>query len=265
LVSSVIPYKNGKALAAYYCGVFSLIPCAGLLLGPIALILGILGFFYVRAHPQAKGTGHALAGIILGSLTTLGNAVGTLFALLMALGISSQTPRPWTLPPAVAAPATQPAPAPNRLFEGPKTYLSDLQEFNVWPPGRALGKNGDVGNATHDPIVVNGQPSPKGLGLYRGPGGYGAVEFRLNGEYCGFRTTVAINDSFEDSKTITTFRVYGDNKLLWESKPIRQKGETDDCRIDVTGVKVLQIRNDGAALLREVHGLLVDPSLYSAK
>ncbi len=81
-VSTIIPYKNGLALAAYYCGVFSLIPCAGLLLGPAALILGILGMRYVKAHPTAKGTGHAIAGIIMGSLTTLGN-YGCIIALMV--------------------------------------------------------------------------------------------------------------------------------------------------------------------------------------
>lgn len=70
-VSTLIPYKNGRALAAYYCGVFSFIPCAGHLLGPAALILGILGMRYVKANPTAKGTGHAIAGIIMGALTTL--------------------------------------------------------------------------------------------------------------------------------------------------------------------------------------------------
>jgi hypothetical protein len=72
-VSTIIPCKNARALIAYYLGVFSLIPCAGLLLGPAAFILGILGLRYVKAHPSAKGTGHAIAGIVLGSLTTLGN------------------------------------------------------------------------------------------------------------------------------------------------------------------------------------------------
>lgn len=71
-VSTIIPYKNGRALLAYYLGVFSFIPCVGLLLGPAALILGILGWRYVKANPTAKGTGHALAGIIMGTLTTLG-------------------------------------------------------------------------------------------------------------------------------------------------------------------------------------------------
>ncbi len=85
VVSTIIPYKNAKALIAYYLGVFSLIPCVGLLLGPPALILGILGLGYVKQHPTAKGTGHAIAGIVLGAITTLGNWGGVLFVLIGAL------------------------------------------------------------------------------------------------------------------------------------------------------------------------------------
>lgn len=87
-ISSIIPYKNGRALAAYYFGVFSLIPCLGLLLGPAALILGILGLRYVKAHPTAKGTGHAVAGIVLGGLTTLGNW-GIVLAMLAGAGVAA--------------------------------------------------------------------------------------------------------------------------------------------------------------------------------
>jgi hypothetical protein len=81
-VSTIIPYKNGMALAAYYCGVFSLIPCLGGLLGPAAFILGILGLRYVKKHPTAHGTGHAIAGIILGGLTGLVHLALVVFAIV---------------------------------------------------------------------------------------------------------------------------------------------------------------------------------------
>jgi hypothetical protein len=76
----LIPYKNSKALTAYYCGVFSLIPCVGAVLGPIALVLGILGLNYAKEHPRAKGQAHAIVGIVLGGLTGLGN-IGGIIAL----------------------------------------------------------------------------------------------------------------------------------------------------------------------------------------
>lgn len=87
-VSTIIPYKNGQALIAYYLGVFSLIPCVGHLLGPAALVLGILGLRYAKAHPTAKGGGHAIAGIVLGGLTTLGYWGLTVAAVVMG-GISA--------------------------------------------------------------------------------------------------------------------------------------------------------------------------------
>src|SRR5262249_41662856 len=64
-VSTLIPYKNGMALAAYYCGIFGLIPVVGLLLGPLAMLFGMLGLRKALQMPQSKGTGHAIAGIIL--------------------------------------------------------------------------------------------------------------------------------------------------------------------------------------------------------
>ena len=79
----LIPYKNGKALAAYYCGVFALIPCIGLILGPIALILGIMGLKYAKEHPRARGQAHAIVGIVLGGLVLLGHVTGI---ALMAVG-----------------------------------------------------------------------------------------------------------------------------------------------------------------------------------
>jgi Domain of unknown function (DUF4190) len=64
--ATIVPYRNGPALAAYYTGVFGLIPILGVLLGPIAIVLGIVGLVKARRDPKAHGTGHAIAGILLG-------------------------------------------------------------------------------------------------------------------------------------------------------------------------------------------------------
>src|SRR5262245_40150989 len=65
-VAKLIPYRNWAALTAYYCGIFGLIPVLGFVLGPLAFIFGIMGFVAARKNPEAHGTGHAIAGIILG-------------------------------------------------------------------------------------------------------------------------------------------------------------------------------------------------------
>lgn len=69
----VIPYKNVPALAAYYCGVFSLIPCFGAILGPVALVLGIIGLRAASHRPAIRGQVHAWIGIVLGGLVGLAN------------------------------------------------------------------------------------------------------------------------------------------------------------------------------------------------
>ncbi len=70
-VSSLIPFRNVPALAAYYLGVFSLIPIIGGFLGIAAFIFGIIGLRRAHEHPEAKGKVHAWIGIIAGALFAL--------------------------------------------------------------------------------------------------------------------------------------------------------------------------------------------------
>jgi hypothetical protein len=70
-LDGLIPTKNPCALIAYYLGVFSLIPCVGLVLAIPALILGIKGLKFVRQYPEAKGKVHAWVGVIMGGPFTL--------------------------------------------------------------------------------------------------------------------------------------------------------------------------------------------------
>src|SRR4051794_16067536 len=66
VTGGIIPYKTPAALASYYCGVFALIPFIGLLLAPLAIILGIMGLIKASAHPKARGRVHAVTGIVFG-------------------------------------------------------------------------------------------------------------------------------------------------------------------------------------------------------
>jgi len=67
-MGGLIPYKNPKALWAYYLGVFSLIPCFGIPLGVAALVLGIKGLKVSALQPERGGKAHAWIGIVLGGL-----------------------------------------------------------------------------------------------------------------------------------------------------------------------------------------------------
>ncbi len=81
-LGGLIPYRNGWALAAYYLGVFALMPCLGVPLGIAAVVLGIVGLRFAKTHPEARGKGHAWAGIVLGGLSVAGHFLA---ALLIAL------------------------------------------------------------------------------------------------------------------------------------------------------------------------------------
>jgi hypothetical protein len=84
-VETLIPYKNPMGLMAYYCGVFALIPCVGLVLGPAAFVLGILGIRYANKYPTAGGKGHAIAGIVLGTLVVLGSVLCIVLLIVMSV------------------------------------------------------------------------------------------------------------------------------------------------------------------------------------
>ena len=62
----IIPYKNPKALIAYYLGIVSGFPVIGNLVGVVALVLGILGLRDRKRNPAIKGAVHAWIGILVG-------------------------------------------------------------------------------------------------------------------------------------------------------------------------------------------------------
>lgn len=59
----VIPYKNPKALIAYYLGILSGLPVIGIPLGAAAFVLGIMGLRDRARNPVIKGSLHAAVGI----------------------------------------------------------------------------------------------------------------------------------------------------------------------------------------------------------
>jgi len=73
--------RHPLALMAYRCAVFGLIPFLGLLLGPAALVLGILAWRRVKGNPT-QGSGAARAAMVLGSLVMLTNWTGLAFMLI---------------------------------------------------------------------------------------------------------------------------------------------------------------------------------------
>ena len=82
-LSGLIPYKNPPALIGYYLGIFSCFPILGLLLGPAAIVLGIIGIRRRSADPKCRGLAHAWIAISFG---VIGTCIGLLVAAALLLG-----------------------------------------------------------------------------------------------------------------------------------------------------------------------------------
>lgn len=81
----IIPYKNPKALIAYYLGILSGLPVIGIPIGIAAFVLGIMGLRDRARNPVIKGSLHAAIGIGCGGFffvlwTFL--TVGVIFAMV---------------------------------------------------------------------------------------------------------------------------------------------------------------------------------------
>jgi hypothetical protein len=84
-VATVIPYRNVHALIGYYLGIGALIPFLGAVLGPVAVVLGVIGLKRRKANPALHGTAHAWIAIILGSIGALGNLFCVVSGIIAAI------------------------------------------------------------------------------------------------------------------------------------------------------------------------------------
>jgi hypothetical protein len=167
-------------------------------------------------------------------------------------------------PPAADQPALAPVAgaAPGLFQRGPQVDLADLPEFDArWGPWPFV-KNGTVGNGR--PIQVKGVASSHGLGMHPpDPPGYAAVKYRLNRQAAVFAAAVALNDTATDPKagSAAVFEVFGDGRRLWESAPVGKAGQPQECRVDVRGVDVLELRVRAEGLYWSLHAVWVEPRI----
>ena len=82
-LSGLIPYKNPPALIGYYISIFSCFPILGLLLGPAAIVLGIIGIRRRSADPKRRGLAHAWIAISFG---VIGTCISLLIVVALFLG-----------------------------------------------------------------------------------------------------------------------------------------------------------------------------------
>jgi serine/threonine-protein kinase len=157
-----------------------------------------------------------------------------------------------TTPATVSAQRTQPAVA----------YLCEMPDHDAVIGYGQLGRHGRLGYPKSDgPITVNGKHSKHGLSTHPGANTSAKVWYHLGKQFQTFRTSVALNDDMASSPAPLTFKVFGDGKLLWESKPITKRGEVYDCDVSVKGVDRLALEVFCDGVHSNAHAVWVEPQL----
>lgn len=153
------------------------------------------------------------------------------------------------------------APGSPLFTKGPRLYLAEMQEFDVvsgpWP----FNKNGTIGDGR--PIRVNRVLSRKGLNMHPPPApAYAAVHYLLGKQAKLFRAVAAINETSDRCASPATFTVFGDGRTLWQSGPIDPtRTRSQECRVDVSGVNLLELRVECANGNSGVHAVWIQPRL----
>lgn len=148
-------------------------------------------------------------------------------------------------PESIAQPDTQVSSGPSTRTHL-KRYLSDFQPTAIRVVNGWFGLKGNLGHTTKSGktrIVVDGKPSAFGIALHPDHNDFAEVAFKLGKRWKTLHATAAIPEN-EGHASVTplSFRVRGDGKLLWTSRPLQQSNEKQDCEIDVSGVDLLELR-----------------------
>jgi hypothetical protein len=167
----------------------------------------------------------------------------------------------WLEPRLLKKPDTPDVPWPpvkGLLAEKPRVYLSDLPRFDVksgpWP----VSPHGKVGNGGD--INVDGQPSPNGIGMHPpDKPEYASAKFRLGGKAAVFKSGIALDDSTGGGRSPCVFEVWGDGERLWHSVPVSKPKEVRQVTVDVTGVKVLELRVASEGSHFGLHAVWLEP------
>jgi serine/threonine protein kinase len=162
------------------------------------------------------------------------------------------------------APPVAPKAAP--VVESRKAYLSELKPIasQDWVRTPPQPKFGEQGLPSNDFFAVNfrGKEIPRGIFMHPpyGPsGGTSSITYRLGKKYESFSSQITLNDGPKLSETPIVFTVYGDDKLLWRSKPVRTQEDTQICQFSVKDVESLTIETQCLGDSRGAHAVWIDP------
>ncbi|HWE96322.1 MAG TPA: NPCBM/NEW2 domain-containing protein [Tepidisphaeraceae bacterium] len=155
----------------------------------------------------------------------------------------------------------------NEGIPAPPVYLSEIKELSVegivqereW----TLAKN--VLNSNNIPLAMSGVSYTHGLGFNPGDGHTVRIAYSIEHRYRRFTGVVGVNDTGGGFEAILTFKILGNGKELWKSRPCREAGKAQSYDVDVTGVDRLEIVVECPGTARGACVAWADPKLDSNK
>jgi len=154
--------------------------------------------------------------------------------------------------------------AANRTNAG-FVYLGDLPASEVRGTWQGqFWKKGKI-NDQNLRISVNGKESPNGIFLHPAANSSSHVSYCLDKPFRFFAGAAALNDSAEKSESPLTFRILGDGRSLWQSKPIQASKQPQDFELDITGIKKLELMVECPGPDSWAHAVWIEPRLLPAE
>jgi hypothetical protein len=213
---------------------------------------------------------------VAGNLLGVGCAVVMCLGIVIAIGAAVWNARPGAnVPKPVGGPQPN-APAgggdplalPAPPFEvdpalrspARPVYLADMTEYGTvagpWPFTK-----GNLGNPARDPIKLKGVVARKGLSMHPSDLQTTRAAYALGGKAAELTGSVGLNDQPGEALAPVVFTVVGDRKELWRSGPIERFTGPEAFRVDVRGVKVLELRATAQGSHIGAHAVWADPKV----
>jgi NPCBM/NEW2 domain len=130
------------------------------------------------------------------------------------------------------------------LLERPArpVFLASMTEFGLKLGPWRFGK-GEIGDRPGTPIKIANKAYTSGLGTHPPDRGSSRVCYALGGRAETLSGAVALNYTAEASpNNAIFFTIHGDGNELWRSSPFHRGDAAAPFRVDVRGVKVLELR-----------------------
>ncbi len=124
----------------------------------------------------------------------------------------------------------------------PRMYLADHPEKLVINAYGNLGKNGDLGYEDKK-VSIKNKKYLHSLSQHAKQGGHTRLVYQVGMRFKTLAGSVGINDTAKPKPaSAISFKILGDGKEIWASKPQQNPGASEPFQLDISGVEELELQ-----------------------